>query len=102
MTDRPKPAVAERSKPGVTADVAREEVFKRATAKTTKAKKAKRKPRIRQKGNTNGSRRQWKNAGGGQDLETGEYVGGTEVDGEEVVHTPTSLMCKHKYIGNTM
>ena len=102
LADRPKQAAAERAKPGITAGVAREEAFKRATAKTTKAKKAKRKPRIRQKGNKNGSRRQWKNAGRGQDLETGEYVGGTEVNGEEVVDAPTSLMCKYVQIGNTM
>jgi len=47
LADRPKQAAAERTKPGIKAGVAREEAFKRATAKTTKAKQAKRKPRIR-------------------------------------------------------
>ena len=101
LADRPKRAAAERAKPGIKAGVAREAAFKRAVAKIAKANKSRSKARSRQNGNKNRSHQQWKNAGCGRDLDTGEYAGGTEVDGEEVVDAPTSVINKYQDIANT-
>ena len=106
LANRPKRAAAERAKPGIKAGVAREEAFQRAAKKAKgKSKRARsntrRKAQSGQKGNKKVSSRHWKTAGRGRDLKTGEHVGGTEVDGEEVVDAPPSFMDKYELEGNT-
>lgn len=103
LANRPKRAAAERAMPGIKAGVAREEAFQRE-AKRAKDKRARSNKRREAQGGQKGykkeSRQRWKNAGRGRDLDTGEYVGGTEVDGEEVVDAPKSLMHQYAFVDN--